>query len=236
MSENDLLLQEYKNTGTTKTNNEKFERDGYLVVKNLWDRNQLFHPLPAERGQFNYWGRRLDQFTKSSDVERQVEGSLSRYTHPQYYKIHNGIRFKLEEILGKKLYNTYYYDRFYFPGQELTKHADRDACEISITVHVSSNINEEWPIWVKTPDVFDETKKKLISKGENRSVILNEGDGMLYKGCERPHWRDPMPGLIDMSLQQLNGENINQLYYHQIFFHYVLQDGSRAHCAWDMSR
>ena len=34
----------------------------------------------------------------------------------------------------------------------------------------------------------------------------------------------------------LNGENFNQLYYHQIFFHYVLQDGQRAHCAWDMSR
>jgi len=25
-------------------------------------------------------------------------------------------------------------------------------------------------------------------------------------------------------------------YYHQIFFHYVLQDGERAHCAWDKSR
>ena len=25
-------------------------------------------------------------------------------------------------------------------------------------------------------------------------------------------------------------------YYHQIFFHYVLQDGFRAHCAWDRSR
>ena len=25
-------------------------------------------------------------------------------------------------------------------------------------------------------------------------------------------------------------------YYHQIFFHYVLQDGQRAQCAWDKSR
>ena len=24
-----------------------------------------------------------------------------------------------------------------------------------------------------------------------------------------------------------------EYYYHQIFFHYVLQDGQRAHCAWD---
>jgi hypothetical protein len=25
-------------------------------------------------------------------------------------------------------------------------------------------------------------------------------------------------------------------YYHQIFFHYVLADGQRAHCAWDRAR
>ena len=51
---------------------------------------------------------------------------------------------------------------------------------------------------------------------------------MLYKGCERPHWREPMPGTFEM--MKIGAE---QLYYHQIFFHYVLQDGIRAHHAWD---
>ena len=55
---------------------------------------------------------------------------------------------KLEEAIGRKLYNTYYYDRFYYPGQELTRHADRDACEISVSVHVSTNLegkDADWP-------------------------------------------------------------------------------------------
>ena len=95
------------------------------------------------------------------------------------------------------MYNTYYYDRFYNPGQELTKHADRDVCEISVTVHVSTNLEGEdadWPIWVKTPDTYtDETKASVLVPGENRAVILQPGDGMIYKGCERPHWRDAMP-------------------------------------------
>ena len=30
-------------------------------------------------------------------VEQQVEGSTSRYWHPQYRVIHSGIRLKLEE-------------------------------------------------------------------------------------------------------------------------------------------
>lgn len=56
---------------------------------------------------------------------------------------------KLEEAIGKKLYNTYYYDRFYNPGQALSNHADRPACEISVTVHISSNLNQSWLFGLK---------------------------------------------------------------------------------------
>ena len=136
---------------------------------------------------------------------------------------------KLEKHIGRKLYNTYYYDRFYFPGQKLERHADRDACEISVTVHVGTNLkgsDADWPIWIKTPDTYgDDTRTYTIENGENHSVVLKPGDGMVYKGCERPHWRDSMPG-----------NQWDNNYYHQIFFHYVLQDGQRAHCAWDRSR
>ena len=233
MTEEQLQWQERQNTGTAWTRNDSFEKNGYLVLKDLWDPEELYHPLPDQKGQMNYWGKKLDQFTHQP-VETQVEGSLARYWHPQYRQIHSGIRMKLEKELGRKLYNTYYYDRFYFPGQALTRHADRDACEISVTIHISTNLNEEWPIWIKTPDTYaDKKKTQVLVPGENRSVILKAGDGMVYKGCERPHWRDPMPGKQKRSWF---GKKQEQLYYHQIFFHYCLQDGQRAHCAWDRSR
>ena len=233
MTEEQLFFQERLNTGTSWTRNEFFEKNGYLVIKNLWDAKELYPPVPEERGQINYWGKKLDQFTYH-EFEMQVEGSLACYWHPQYRSIHSGIRLKLEKELGRKLYNTYYYDRFYFPGQELTRHADRDACEISVTVHISSNLQEPWPIWIKTPDTYADKKKTLITqKGENRSVILNAGDGMIYKGCERPHWREPMPTEYKRTWY---GKRIEKegLYYHQIFFHYVLADGQRSHYANDM--
>ena len=225
MTELQLMQQEKWNTGTTWTRSDKFDEDGYLVVKDLWDPAELYHPVPEIRGQQNFWGKRLDQF-KYIPVEGQVEGSLARFWHPQYRTIHSQIRLKLEEIIGRKLYNTYYYDRFYFPGQELSKHADRDACEISVSVHVSTNLKGEdakWPFWIKTPS------------GENRSLSLEPGDGLLYKGCERPHWRDPMPGIRKRDRIPFLKKR-NPYYYHQIFFHYVLQDGRRAHCAWDNAK
>ena len=229
MNIEEVIKNEYENQGTSWTRNEFFDTNGYLIIKNLCDPEKLFHPVPKETGLFNWKGSdKLDKFTYQ-EVENQVSGSLARYWHPQYRKIHSEIRLILERVIGRKLYNTYYYDRFYFPGQELKKHTDRPSCEISVTIHVSTNIKESWPIWIKTPDTFEDKTMK-IANGENRFVHLEAGDGMVYKGCERPHWRDPMPGLLESKINK-----DESLYYHQIFFHYVLQDGIRAHHAWDMA-
>ena len=231
MTEEDIIKSELEHSGTSWTRNESFDKNGFLVLQNLYDPQELFHPVPKIRGQLNYRSKKLDD-VEYIEEESQVEGSLARYWHPQYRKIHSDIRLKIEKQIGRKLYNTYYYDRFYFPGQELKKHTDRPACEISISVHISTNLEEYWPIFIKTPYVFAEfqecTKvKKLINTGDIVAVNLNPGDGVLYKGCERPHWRDKMPGTFEM---MSGGE---ELYYHQIFFHYVLQDGIRAQHAWD---
>ena len=238
MNELQILHQERVNTGTSWTHNEQFDKDGYLVVKDLWDKDELFHPLPEVRGQLNYWDNNVENFNHQP-VEGQVEGSLARYWHPQYRLIHSGIRLKLEKIIGRKLYNTYYYDRFYFPGQELTKHADRDACEISVSVHISTNLTGEdakWPFKIKTPDTYtDKHKNVVLVPGEERTLSLKPGDGLLYKGCERPHWREAMP-TPKRRKRDIILFRKKEYYYHQIFFHYVLADGQRAHCAWDRAR
>jgi len=236
MNETEILEQEKRNSGTSWTRNDFFEKNGYLIIKNLWDPIELYHPVPGHRGQMNYWGKTTEQFDYFP-VENQVEGSLARYWHPQYRQIHSGIRLKIEKEIGRKLYNTYYYDRYYFPGQELKRHADREACEISVTVHIGTNLtgkSADWPIWIKTPDTYTD-KKEIITLGKDHSVILKPGDGMIYKGCERPHWREPMPTQYEKTWSGKKVEK-KDLYYHQIFFHYVLQDGQRAHCAWDRAK
>ena len=244
MTEMQLMFQEKKNTGTAWTRNEKFDKDGYLKIENLWDAEELYHPVPELRGQINYQDMNPENY-QHIPVENQVEGSVARYWHPQYRKIHTGVRKKLEKELGRKLYNTYYYDRYYFPGQALTKHADRAACEISVTLHISTNLPDDLkdcPIKIKTPDVYtDKSKSAILVPGEERSCVLNPGDGMVYKGCERPHWRDPMPTPSDpvtnlFRNKKKKKDKKSEYYYHQIFFHYVLQDGERAQCAWDRAR
>jgi hypothetical protein len=235
MEEKLVIDAERQNTGTTWTRNSFFEENGYLILKDLCDPQTMEEKPPKDRGQLNYWGKKLDQ-VNHVPIEEQVKGSLSRYWYPKYRKIHTEIKNKLEQKLGRSLYETYYYDRFYFPGQDLKKHVDRDACEISVTVHISTNLKgkeKEWPIFVKTPDIYiDESKKIISKKGEEKGVILAPGDGMVYKGCERPHWRTPMPG----KRKWFELFKKDDFYYHQIFFHYVLQDGCRSHFAFDTLR
>ena len=114
---------------------------------------------------------------------------------------------KIEGILSMDLLPTYYFDRFYYEGQELTRHKDRPSCEISATVQISTNRDEAWPIWFQLPD-----------QTEN-SVSMKNGDMVLYKGCEREHWREPLTG--------------KDSYHHQIFFHYVNAQGPYVHYAYD---
>jgi len=234
MTAEEIALQEKFHSGSSWTRNESFDKNGYFVVKNLWDSKELTELPPENKGQYSFRGKTMDY--EYMDEEKQVNGSTSRYWFPPYRPIHSLIRRKIEEVIGRKLYNTYFYDRFYNPGQDLSVHCDRPACEISVTLHVSTNIesdDKDWPIWVKTPDTYtDETKTEILVPGENRSVVLQPGDGMIYKGCERPHWREPLPKQFKKNWYRKNVE-IDGYYYHQIFFHYVLADGQRSHFAYD---
>ena len=188
------------------TKNSEFDKNGYLVVRDFIDPSILRETPPKSRGILHYHGKTIEE-VKFNAKETQVNGSASRINYVPYRKIHKEIALKLKDIIGCPVYTTYVFDRYYFSGQELKKHSDRDACEISITLHISSDLNTEWPFYIEN------------EHGDHK-VNLTPGDAVIYKGCHYKHWRDVMPQI---------GDEPN--YYHQVFFHYVLQDGYRAHVA-----
>jgi len=205
------------NIGTAPTNNKEFDKNGYFIVRNIVNVNNLVDDVPKERNaKIAYFGSE-DKFSICN--AEQVQGAVARYNHPKYKSTHHQVLEKISAIIGKPLYKTYYYDRFYFPGQELHRHTDRDSCEISITIHIGTNLKEPWGFWILTPS------------NQQKEIILNPGDGVIYKGCEQLHWRKPMPGVRRNKLRKMFKQP--ELYYHQIFFHYVLANGYRVHCAND---
>jgi len=204
---------------------EFFQKYGYMIIRGIWDPEEFqedMNDLPKERGQYSYRGK-IDKFVINPEI--QVQNSLSRYNHPKYKYAHSQIRMILEDILGEKLYNTYYFDRFYFVNQRLFRHTDRNSCEISLTYQINTNSKEPWGICFQTPD------------GEEKYVNLNNGDAVLYKGCDIEHWREPLKSrynLVERLIRKVKKIE-DDTFHHQIFFHYVLANGPRSHFAGDIS-
>ena len=107
----------------------------------------------------------------------------------------------VEKESNLKLFPTYAYWRYYVFGGTLKKHLDRSACEISITSCIKKY--DDWPILV-----------------EGTSFELEEGDAILYAGCDQEHYR---PGIY-------KGEGMAQ-----VFLHYVNQNGPNKNQAYDPS-
>jgi len=106
---------------------------------------------------------------------------------------------KVEKLSKLKLFPTYTYWRYYVFGATLSKHTDRPACEVSVTACIKKYDN--WPIIV-----------------EGTSFELEEGDAVLYAGCDQKHWR---PGIY-------KGKGMAQ-----VFLHYVNQNGKFKDHAYD---
>ena len=61
---------------------------GNLFVSGIIaDPENLYTPLPKERGQITYYNNRMDKYDYCPD-EKQVAGSLARYNIPTYRELH----------------------------------------------------------------------------------------------------------------------------------------------------
>ena len=68
------------------THNEKFDNDGFLVVRNICNSEYLYTPIPSfERGSLIHYGKTVNDYDIAE--EAQVAGSIARYNYPQYNKI-----------------------------------------------------------------------------------------------------------------------------------------------------
>lgn len=134
----------------------------------------------------------------------QVANAPVAYADPRLDALLERVRGAVERATGLELWPTYSYLRVYERGNLLQAHRDRPACEISMTVNLGMSADEPWPIWIAGPMGI-------------AAVELNPGDGLIYRGCDCFHWREPFAG------EQLV----------QVFLHYVDRNGPNAEWKFD---
>lgn len=129
-----------------------------------------------------------------------------------------------EQASGLKLYPTYSYARLYNQqGEELKNHRDRPSCEISASI----TLGFEGGVWsIYMADQATEKDGILkIGYNNNKDYIKNiskidmkVGDAVLYRGCDKFHYREPY----------FEGK-----WQAQVFLHYVDANGPYAEWKYD---
>jgi len=164
-----------------------FKRDGYTVVRSAFD------PLSLEiYATYALMMRANNRFGPRDDRQ----GFNDRYGDTLMESILIHLQPAMEQATGLSLLPTYSFLRIYETGAVLTRHTDRHACEISASLTIGSDAPEPWPLC-------------LESNLQPKSITLEPGDMLMYRGREVPHWREPFGGR----------------YWIQAFFHYVDADG-----------
>lgn len=181
------------------TDAEHFEKHGCVLVKNLVDEQTI-----AVVSQYFENKIRREEW-KESLSGGDPTSKYAYYADPLIEVILTASKEAVEDATGKELIPTYSYSRIYQPGEKLSPHVDRPACEISVTVNVATK-GEFSPIYTQ------------YGQNDPEKHVLNPGDAVIYMGCDVMHWRQPLKD------GQLNV---------QFMLHYVDKNGPNAEYAKD---
>jgi hypothetical protein len=168
---------------------KRFRQKRYLFVKELL-------PPPLLEYLKVYYAILLADNYFSHDS--QCPSSLSLSGDPALDAVMEWIRPELGRLVGFSLAPTYSYTRRYAKGDVLTRHRDRAACEVSVTISIQIPKGAGPSVMYLKPPGVEETK-----------VEMREGDGCVYAGSEVEHWRKRF---------RVDG-------YIQLFLHFIARRG-----------
>jgi hypothetical protein len=178
---------------------QQFKDSGYVHLKNFLNKTNC-----AEL---------TEELKKLVDQKKTVKDDQC----PLSEAIHGTVTFDklLEDLLphfekasGLKLFPTYSYARFYnTQDEELKVHRDRPACEISASLTLGFE-GDVWSIYMGDNE----------DKSNSTKIDMEVGDAVLYRGCDKWHWREPYK----------EGK-----WQAQVFLHYVDQNGPHAEWKYD---
>ena len=173
----------------------QFRVVGYAVVRGLIP--------PVHLGALRRYYRALVASGQLPQGDDQVAERHRLHSEPVGMFFHPQLTSLVSRLAGEPVKPSYLYFSSYPPGSALPRHVDRIQCEFSISLLVDYHPEPDgpcgWPLFLEHPE----------RPHSAADADLGLGDGLLYRGCELVHYRNPLP----------EGHHSSS-----IFFHYVRED------------
>ena len=144
--------------------NSNFKRDGFLFLPQFIEKESALALAEDYMSHTTNW-----------TGDAYVPKSRSCNDFAPFFELLCQKTLHVMHLVEEPVLPSYAYGRVYEKGAELLKHTDREACEISLTLHL--NGDRKWP-FIAGEYGFD----------------LNPGDALMYLGETLPHGREEYEG------------------------------------------
>ena len=166
-----------------------FKEKKYQVVKNIISSEVAefvykYFSNKREVSKFLFEQKYISPFTEYFGVwnDTQIPNSYCHYADIAMETLLREVKPIMEKETDLKLSETYSYARIYKKGDVLDRHKDRYSCEISTTLNLGG---DPYPIYLDPTGQYDQPGVE---------INLNQGDMLIYRGCELEHWREEFKG------------------------------------------
>jgi hypothetical protein len=160
---------------------QHFEHDKYVVLKDLVS--------APEAALTSRSAEKTVETGLTQSGDDQVRGTPCRYGDPMMDGLVVRLLPAIEQFSGLTLFPTYSYFRVYKHEDALERHIDRQSCEISLSMCLGYIARDPWPMWIEGPD-------------GTTCVSLATGDALVFRGLDRPHWREAIDGERQIQLSR----------------------------------
>jgi hypothetical protein len=193
-----LTRREATDTPTTMSfaspsQQQSYRRDGYVALPRLFPPAVLaiFHGRMQQVLDL----KNAPEFRSQSWLVTKPVIEVYSMRYAPMTAFHWGLTPVASELAGCELLPTYAYFRVYQKGDICVVHADRPACEHSMSLMVELADQLPWSLCVGHDEVSEAPNpEQHFGSEEFTAIPMSAGDGVMYQGVTHRHGRiDPNP-------------------------------------------
>lgn len=197
-----------------------YNAQGYAWLKGLIPAPVARRFLAQIRSDLENRGQALRAIAATTPLIRRYAYELYCRDYPPMLTFLWALTPTISQIVGRPLLPTYSFFRVYLAGDVCRVHADRPACEHSLSLTLGYADGRPWPLEIEASPVAKNAPQIAENFGEAASAAapMQPGDAVLYRGVEHRHGRTT--------------PNPNRWSAH-MFLHWVDPDGPHKDHAFD---